>query len=200
MTVFRRERATYAHGRCTARPQACRVAAMRALLLLLLLWPGLAQAGDLLSAIRGERWAEADTMAASEPDPLARKLVFYFRMLTRGAARSAEIAAFMADNPSWPSQAALSKRLAEALVLDRDDKTVLEICRSRPPDAAPSLLRCADAAVRTAQPPDSDARRAWLVGIGDAAGEAAFMRQWSRVLTPEDQRRRWDRLAWTESP
>ncbi|HYZ61587.1 MAG TPA: hypothetical protein VE650_03975, partial [Acetobacteraceae bacterium] len=148
------------------------------LVLLVLLWPGLARAGDVLGAVRAERWAEADALAAAEPDPVARKLVLYYRLLTPGAARSAEIAAFMAERPEWPGQAALSHRLAEALVLDRDDRTVLEICRRRPPDAAPSLLRCADAAVRTSQPPEPEVRRAWLLGITDGRAETAFMRQW----------------------
>ncbi|GAC1337820.1 MAG: transglycosylase SLT domain-containing protein [Acetobacteraceae bacterium] len=165
----------------------------------LLLWPGLARADSVLAAMHDERWAEADALAAAAPDPLARKLVLFYRLLTPGAARSTEIAAFMAENPEWPQQALLSRRLADALVRDRDDRAVLAICQRRPPDAAPSLLRCADAAARTAQPPDADARRAWLLGVTDPSAEAAFMRQWGRTLTADDQRRRFDRLAWTES-
>jgi soluble lytic murein transglycosylase len=177
------------------------MAAMRrALFSLVLLWPSLTRGNDLLAAVHAEHWPEAEALAAAEPDPVARKLVLYYRLLTRGAARSAEIAAFMAESPNWPGQALLSRRLAEALLVDRDDRTVLEICRRRPPDAAPSLLRCAEAASRTAQTPDADARRAWLLGVTDPTGEAAFMRAWGRVLAPEDQRRRFDRLAWTESP
>src|SRR5690348_6842948 len=104
--------------------------AMRCMLLLaLLLLPGLARAADLMGAVRAENWAEADALAAADPDPLTRKLVLYYRLLTPGAARSAEIAAFMADNPDWPNQGLLSRRLADALVVDRDDRTVLEICR-----------------------------------------------------------------------
>ncbi len=170
-----------------------------ALLLLAVLWPGLARADDIMAAIHAERWADADSMAAADPDPVARKLVLYSRLLTPGAARSGEIAAFMADNPDWPNQALLSKRLSEALLADRDDHAVMEICARRAPDAVPGLLRCAEAAVQTSQPPDVDARRAWLLGITDAAGEAAFVKKWGRYLTPDDQRRRFERLAWTES-
>ncbi len=171
------------------------------MLLLSLLWPGMAQAqGEaVLAAVRAERWAEADARAAAEPDPLARKLALYYRLLTPGAAGSAEIAAFLSASPDWPQQGLLSRRLAEALLADRDDRAVLEICQRRPPDAAPSLLRCADVAARAGQPPEADARRAWQLGITDAAAEAAFMRQWGRALTREDQWRRFDRLAWTDS-
>lgn len=168
--------------------------------LLVLLWSPMARAGDVLAAVRTADWVEADRLAASVPDPVARKLVLFYRLLTPGAARSAEIAQFMADSPDWPSQGLLSQRLAEALAADRDDLAVLTICKRRPADAAPSLLRCAEAAERTAREPDADARRAWLVGITDAAAETAFMRRWGRVLTLDDQRRRFERLAWTERP
>ncbi len=172
-----------------------------AVLLLTLLWPGLVQAQNdrMLAAVRAEHWAEADALAAAEADPLARKLVLYFRLLTPGAARSVELAGFLSGNPDWPQQGVLSRRLAEALLADRDDRAVLEICQRRPPEAAPSLLRCADVAARAGQSQEADARRAWLLGINDASAEAAFMRQWGRVLTPEDQWRRFDRLAWTDS-
>ena len=183
-------------------PQGCAGVAwlMRAILLLLcLLLPGVARADGVLAAVAGERWAEAEALAAGMADPVARKLVLYYRLLTPGAARSTEIAAFMAANPDWPQQGALSRRLAEALLVDKDDRAVLEICQRRPPSAVPSLLRCADAAVRSGASPDADARRAWLLGITDAPAEAAFMKQWGRVLTAEDQWRRFDRLAWTDS-
>ncbi len=157
-------------------------------------------ADALLAAIRADNWVQAGALAAAEPDPLVRKLVLYYRLLTPGGARAAEIAAFMADSPDWPQQALLSRRLQEALAVDKDDRTVLEICRQRPPTAVPSMLRCADAAERSgAAAPESPARRAWVAGITDAAGEAAFMRRWAGQITIEDQWRRFDRLAWTES-
>src|SRR5579875_1674138 len=111
---------------------------MRVILALVLsLWPCLAHAADILGAVRAERWAEADAAASGLPDPLARKLVTFYRLLTPGAARSGEIAAFMVQNADWPLQALLSRRLAEALAVDRDDRSVLQACRLRQPDAAP---------------------------------------------------------------
>ena len=162
--------------------------------------PAHAQAQALLAAIRADDWPRATALAAPEPDPLARKLVLYYRLLAPGAARAAEIAAFMADNPDWPQQGLLFRRLQEALATDKDDRTVLEICQRRPPTAIPSLLRCADAAERAPTPdtPDTSARRAWVAGITDAPNEAAFLRRYAPLLTAEDQWRRFDRLAWAE--
>ncbi len=169
------------------------------LLLAMLTLPAAARAQSVLDLVRAGQWAQADAMAAGEADPLVRKLVLYYRVLTPGAARAADIAAFMADNPDWPNQALLSRRLQDALLVDRDDKTVLEICQRRPPTAVPSMLRCAEVASKAgAAEADSPARPAWLTGITDQAGEAAFLKRWGTQVTAEDQWRRFDRLAWTE--
>ena len=179
---------------------------MRSLLLTLLLLPGMARAQfaegrAVLDAVRAAQWPQAEALGQSAPDPVVRRLVLYYRLLTPGAAGAAEIAAFMAESPDWPSQALLSRRLQEALAIDKDDRTVWEICRTRPPLAVPSMLRCADVGARAGVPEaDSPARRAWVAGIVDAPGEIAFLKRWAGQITPDDQWRRFDRLAWTESP
>jgi len=164
-------------------------------LVLLLAVPAGAQ--EILAAVHGERWAEADMLAAAMPDPLARKLVLYFRLLTAGAARGPELASFIAENPVWPQQALLDRRLDEALATDGDDRALLERCLRRPASAG-ILLRCAEAAGRAGRQAEAeqDARAAWVESI-ETDGEVAFIRGWGRVLTAEDQWRRFDRLAWS---
>ena len=154
---------------------------------------------DILTAVREERWADADTLASALPDPLARKLVLYFRALTAGAAHGTELAAFIAENPSWPQQALLSRRLDEALAADGDDQALLDRCQ-RPPVAPATMLRCAEATNRAGHTPEAEqhARAAWTDGV-EPAGELAFIRAWGRALTADDQWRRFDRLAWTDS-
>ena len=76
-----------------------------------------ARADEIGAALRDSRWADADTLAAAWPDPVARKLVLYSRLLTPGAAHAAEIAGFMAANPVWPNQAVLARRLSEAMAI-----------------------------------------------------------------------------------
>ncbi len=175
---------------------------MRFLLVtMMLLLPAVSRGQSVLDAVRAGQWAQADALAQSAPDPLVRRLVLYYRLLTPGAAGATEIAAFMAESPDWPNQALLSRRLQEALTVDRDDRAVWEICRTRPPQAVPSLLRCADVGARAgAAEAENPARRAWVVGIMDAAGEVTFLKRWAGQITAEDQWRRFDRLAWTESP
>ncbi len=159
------------------------------------------RADEIGQALHDNRWADADALAAASPDPVARKLVLYFRLLTPGAAHPAEIASFMADNPLWPNQGVLSRRLSEAMAAEPDDHAVLEICAHQPVREVPSLLRCANADANAGRTPDAAevARQAWLTGITDAPTEAAFLRQWGKVLTPADQWRRFDRLAWVDN-
>lgn len=163
--------------------------------------PAHAAAQDVMGAVRLERWAEADAFAAASPDPLVRKLALYFRLLTPGSARAAELAAFIADNPAWPQQALLGRRLQEALTADGDDQATLDHCQQRPTALeAAALLRCAEALGRAGRQAEAeqDARTAWVKGV-EPAGELGFIRTWGHTLTADDQWRRFDRLAWTDS-
>ena len=184
-----------------SRGHAYITAMVRIAALLLLLIPAAVHADEVGAALRDNRWVDADALAGLSPDPVARKLVMYFRITTPGAGHPAEIAAFMAENPLWPNQALLSRRLAEAMATEPDDKMVLEICLHQPVREVPSLLRCATADANVGRAPDAAdvARQAWLAGITEPAAELAFLRQWGRVATAADQWRRFDRLAWTDS-
>ncbi len=162
--------------------------------------PG-ARAQDVLALIRAERWADADQAATRYLDPVARKLVDYYRMETPGAATVTEIDAFIAANPDWPGQATLVRRREEALAAEQDDAAVLATCTRLAPRTAPALLRCATAERNAGQEDTAraDARLAWTTGVTDQAAETRFMQQWSSAITPADQWRRFDHLAWSDA-
>lgn len=171
------------------------------ILWLCLLRAAAAQDGSrLLAAVRALDWSAADSIASTMPDKLAGKLVLFYRLQSPGAATAREIADFLRQNPEWPAQPLLARRLQDALVTEPDDPSALRICGVLPPTTSPALLRCADAAARTGRPIDAAAaaREAWARGI-DPAAEPGFLRQWGPVLTRDDQLRRFDRLAWTDN-
>ena len=163
---------------------------MRATVFLLLLGtaclgPRPARAQDVLAAMRAAHWDAAAAAAASLPDPVAGKLVLYYRLLTPGAAHAGEIAAFLADNPTWPGQRLLGRRLSEALAT-QDSPSAQDPAAGPCLHLPPMTPHCTS--------PD-EARAAWIHGI-DPSAEAPFIRLWGGVLTADDQWRRFDRLAW----
>ena len=102
--------------------------------------PALAQQADPITAIRADRWADAQRAAATYADPVAIKLVTYYRLLAPGAATADEITDFMAQSPDWPNQALLERRRQEAIATDPDLASTLAQCERNkltvPPDDA----------------------------------------------------------------
>lgn len=163
-------------------------------LLIALLSAGPAAAQNPMPAVEADQWEAAATAAAQYPDPVAAKLVTFYRVLDPGAASAAEIAAFLEANPDWPFQALLHERLDQAIASEPDDAAALQLCRADPPTSAAALLRCATAE-RTAgndTAAGGDARRAWIAGDFSPAMETTFLAQWGNLVSSADQ---WQRFA-----
>ncbi|HTN11567.1 MAG TPA: lytic transglycosylase domain-containing protein [Acetobacteraceae bacterium] len=148
----------------------------------------------VMAAVRADRWPEAEIAAANYVDPVARKLVAYYRVLAPHAASAAEIAAFMAANPDWPLHTLLARRLDEAIAAEPDDSAAAALCRAHPPAAAATLERCAQA-LGSGPEATAMARAAWVDGDAGVPWEVAFVLRWGSVLRPEDERARFDALA-----
>src|SRR5215472_11224250 len=147
--------------------------------------PALAQQAEPIVAIRADRWADAQRAAAAYADPVATKLVSYYRLLAPGAATADEIADFMAQSPDWPNQALLERRRQEAIATDPDLASTLAQCDRNKLTLPQAMLHCAEAlanAGRNAQAAEQ-ARHAWIEGIGDEPG---FLRRWSGAVSQED--------------
>jgi len=169
-----------------------------ALLACLATAPAAAQLSDPSAAIRADRWADAQRDAAAYADPVADKLVTYYRLLAPGAATADEITDFMAQSPDWPNQALLERRRQEAIATDPDLASTLAQCNLNKLTLLATLLHCAEAlanAGRHAEAAEA-ARRAWVGGIGD---EAEFLRRWSGAVRPEDTWERFQNLVRPDS-
>lgn len=156
-----------------------------------------ASAQDVMSAVHANQWALASELAGQYADPVAAKLVTYYRLLTPGAASAKEIADFMAVNPDWPQQAELAARRDDALAATPDETEAADLCAHIKPAAALALARCAEALADLghAQAAAEAARAAWAAGIDDPSHQAAFLQRWSGVLREADEEKRFDRLA-----
>lgn len=151
-----------------------------------------------MDAVAAHDWDQANAMAAQYADPVAAKLVTYYRLLTRGQASAAEIGAFMQNSPDWPQQALLEARWEQALANDPDPATALVQCQARWPSGAPALLRCANAfaTARDGKNVAEAARRAWTgTDITDPSDVNAFLSQWGSQLQSGDEWARFVSLA-----
>lgn len=164
--------------------------------------PSLAQdrSGNPMPAVRADRWADAEAAVAGHADPVARKLVQYYRLLAPNAAAASEIQSFMRDHPDWPAQSLLDRRRQDALAQEPDDTTAASLCQSVRPTNAGASLRCAAALADTGRTDAAAAiaRQAWVSVITDPASEGAFLRRWSGVATADDEWARFQRLAWRD--
>ncbi len=155
-------------------------------------------AQDVMAHVRADRWAEAEAAVANHPDPVARKLVQWFRLLAPGAAGTAEIGAFAAANPDWPFAALLARRRDEALALEPDPAVAVGECTRAAPDATAALMRCAQVLAAAGRDAAPMLKQAWIGAPGDPAWEMRFLADWSGVLSRNDHLRRFERLAWSD--
>ena len=169
-----------------------------ALLALFAATPALAQQADPIAALRADRWEDAGRAAATYADPVALKLVTYYRLLAPGAATADEITDFMTQSPDWPNQALLERRRQEAIASDPDLASTLAQCDRNKLTVPQTMLHCAEAlanAGRNAEAAEA-ARHAWIAGIGD---EPAFLRRWSGAVGADDTWERFQRFAWHDA-
>jgi soluble lytic murein transglycosylase len=155
-----------------------------------------------LAFVDAGQWPQAQWAAAQTGDPLAMKLIDYYRMLTPNAARAAEIATFIRQNPDWPLPTLLERRSQEAIAAERDDAIVAALCTEKPPlqtpARGPEMFRCADALANLGRGKEAGAmaRDAWISAISDLATEAAFAQRFAGLISTADQWERFQRLAW----
>jgi soluble lytic murein transglycosylase len=168
-----------------------------ALLGLFVTTPAFAQPAELTTAIRAGQWAEAERFASAYADPVAMKLITYFRLLAPGAATADEISEFIAQSPDWPNQALLERRRQEAIAADPDLASTLAQCDRNALTIPQTMVHCAEAlanAGRNAEAAEA-ARHAWVSGIPEESG---FLRRWSSAVGLDDHWERFQRLAGRE--
>ena len=156
-----------------------------------------ATAAALASARAGD-WKKAYALAGDSKDPLALKLVRWLDY-TRGSPddRFADIAAFIDQNPTWPSRKKLRIR-AELAMAGESDETAAAWFKRHPPTSGFGKARAAELAIRRGEVEAGTAelRKVWIEEDFNAADERGLLARAKDRLRTEDHQKRLDRLLW----
>jgi soluble lytic murein transglycosylase len=157
-----------------------------------------------LDLVRRGKTGDATTIEKTISDPLARKLVEW--TIARGEENDAgfdRLAAFSAENPSWPNAITIRKRAESALWDERrSGDTVRAFFASAKPITAKGKFALARALLAQGDAPAAAqlVRQAWREDTCSAAVERAVMETFGEVLTRADHKARMDRRFYDDDP
>ncbi len=155
---------------------------------------------NVIELVRAHKAADATQAQAAITDPVARKLAEWFILRSDDNGASVErYRAFIAVNPSWPSQTFLRRRLEAALWDDhRDDATVLAWFEDEKPLSAKGKFSLARALIGRGDRANAERliRDAWRNDSMSGDTESAALDLFGALLTPGDHKARMDLLLY----
>jgi soluble lytic murein transglycosylase len=155
---------------------------------------------NVIELVRNHKPADATAAEASITDPVAAKLAEWIILRSDDNGASVErYRAFIAANPSWPSQSFLRRRLEAALWDDhRDDATVLAWFENETPLSAKGRFTLARALIGRGDRANAERniRDAWRADPMSADTETTALDLFGAFLTPGDHKARMDLLLY----
>jgi soluble lytic murein transglycosylase len=155
---------------------------------------------SVIELIRRHKPADATQAEAAISDPVARKLAEWIILRSDDNGASVErYHAFIAANPSWPSQTFLRRRGEAALWDDhRDDATVWAWFENESPMSAKGRFALARAMLARGDRTNAErlVREAWRNDAMSEETENTALNLFGALLTPGDQKARMDSLLY----
>ena len=155
---------------------------------------------NVIQLVRARKAADATQVEATISDPVARKLAEWIILRSDNNGASVErYRAFIAANPSWPSQTFFRRRVEAALWDDhRDDSTVLSWFENEKPLSAKGRFVLAKALIARGDRAGAERllREAWRFDPMSADTEETAMDLFGALLTPGDQKARMDSMLY----
>jgi len=155
---------------------------------------------NVIDLVRKHKPADATQAQAAISDPLARKLAEWLILRSDDNGASVErYRAFIAANPSWPSQTFLRRRLEAALWDDhRDDATVWSWFENESPLSAKGKFSLARVMIARGDRANAErlVRDAWRNDSMSEDTEEAALDLFGALLTPGDQKARMDFMLY----
>ncbi len=144
-------------------------------------------------------WRRVRRHASRVKDPLARKILKWFRY-TRAEPKATfeDVAAFIDANPDWPKQDLLKRRAEESMTLDTDPAVVFDWFAHHEPVSLDGKVRLGEALAKADERAHARTvlRDSWVSGNFGKRQEKNFYRRHWKKLTKGDNSRRLDRLLW----
>ncbi|WP_423880263.1 lytic transglycosylase domain-containing protein [Bradyrhizobium sp.] len=156
--------------------------------------------GNVIGLVRKHEPADATQAEAAISDPLARKLAEWIILRSDDNGASVErYRAFLAANPSWPSQTFLRRRLEAALWDDhRDDATVWAWFENESPLSAKGKFSLARVMLARGDRANAErlVRDAWRNDAMSEETENTALDLFGALITPGDHKARMDLLLY----
>ena len=155
---------------------------------------------NVIDLIRKHKPADATQAEAGISDPVARKLAEWLILRSDDNGASVErYRAFIAANPSWPSQSFLRRRLEAALWDDhRDDATVWSWFENESPLSAKGRFSLARVMIARGDRANAErlVREAWRNDSMSEDTESTALDLFGALLTPGDHKARMDFMLY----
>ncbi|HXQ06938.1 MAG TPA: lytic transglycosylase domain-containing protein, partial [Bradyrhizobium sp.] len=155
---------------------------------------------NVIDLIRKHKPADATQAEAAISDPVAKKLAEWIILRSDDNGASVErYRAFIAANPSWPSQSFLRRRLEAALWDDhRDDATVWAWFENESPLSAKGRFSLARVMIARGDRANAErlVREAWRNDTMSEDTESTALDLFGALLTPGDHKARMDMMLY----
>jgi len=149
-----------------------------------------------IEALVARDFAKAADLEKGVTDPIARKLIDWYR-LRQGEGQARDYLAFLTANPDWPSQDYLRQRMEEALFAEGGDTDVIAAYfkdGKAQSGAGLALLASVQLAHGDKAKAKELASEVWRKYDLPPSLEAGFLSRFGTLLTEEDHKWRLDRL------
>jgi soluble lytic murein transglycosylase len=155
---------------------------------------------NVIDLVRKHKPADATQAEAAISDPVAKKLAEWIILRSDDNGASVErYRAFIAANPSWPSQSFLRRRLEAALWDDhRDDATVWAWFANESPLSAKGRFSLARVMIARGDRANAErlVREAWRNDTMSEDTESTALDLFGALLTPGDHKARMDTMLY----
>jgi soluble lytic murein transglycosylase len=151
---------------------------------------------DAIQALAADQLDKAAALKTGISDPLGRKLVDWYR-LRRGHGAAAEFATFLAENPRWPSEEILRRRMEEVLFAEGGDSAAIaKYFNGAEPQSAAGFAVLASVHLAHGETDKAKAlaSKVWREYDLPPDLEHGFLARFGSLLTQEDHKWRLDRL------